>query len=137
MGRRARGREVKELVHADVPMSAQTHGRICLDKLVSAWTHRGVRADTSVLSPSNFITDATVRPSHGRPSGHHLTVSLSVRPLSSVFFRAFVPRLGGLISPSAQGEGQGGERAGPRGRVMLSSARTVKTHPWVKMLPRG
>jgi hypothetical protein len=29
-----------------------------------------VRADASVLPPGNFITDATVRPSHGRPSGH-------------------------------------------------------------------
>jgi hypothetical protein len=40
---------------------------------------RRVRADASVLSPGNFIMDATVRPSHGRPSGHRLTV----RPLSS------------------------------------------------------
>jgi hypothetical protein len=28
----------------------------------------GARADASVLPPGNFITDATVRPSHGRYS---------------------------------------------------------------------
>jgi hypothetical protein len=37
-----------------------------------------VRVNTSVLSPRNFITDAIVRPSHGRPSGHYLTVCPSV-----------------------------------------------------------
>jgi hypothetical protein len=38
-----------------------------------------VRADASVLPPGNFITDATVRPSHGRPSGHRPIVRPSVR----------------------------------------------------------
>jgi hypothetical protein len=38
--------------------------------------HARVRADVSVLSPDNFITDATVRPSHVRPSGHRPTVRL-------------------------------------------------------------
>jgi hypothetical protein len=33
-----------------------------------------VHANASVLSPGNFITDATVRPSHGRLSGHRPTV---------------------------------------------------------------
>jgi hypothetical protein len=36
--------------------------------------HARDRADASVLPPGNFITDATVRPSHGRPSGHRPTV---------------------------------------------------------------
>jgi hypothetical protein len=49
-----------------------------------AWTHlrpRGpsrVRVDTSVLPPGNFVTDATMHPSHGRPSSHRLTVRPSV-----------------------------------------------------------
>jgi hypothetical protein len=57
--------------------------------VASAWTRlcpRGpkcVCADASVLPPGNFITDATVRLSHGRPSGHRPTVRSSVRPLSS------------------------------------------------------
>jgi hypothetical protein len=33
-----------------------------------------VRANASVLPPGNFVADATVRPSHGRPSGHRPTV---------------------------------------------------------------
>jgi hypothetical protein len=37
-----------------------------------------VRVDASDLPPGNFITDATVRLSHGRPSGHRPTVRLSV-----------------------------------------------------------
>jgi hypothetical protein len=37
-----------------------------------------VRTDASVLPPSNFITDATVRLSHGRPSGHRPIVRPSV-----------------------------------------------------------
>jgi hypothetical protein len=41
---------------------------------------RRVRANASVLSPSNFTMDIVVRPSHERPSGHCLTVHLSVRP---------------------------------------------------------
>jgi hypothetical protein len=36
-----------------------------------------VRADTSVLPLGNFITDATVHRSHGRPSGHRPTVRSS------------------------------------------------------------
>jgi hypothetical protein len=42
--------------------------------------HTRVRADASVLPPGNFITDATMRPSHGRRSGHRPTVRPSVRP---------------------------------------------------------
>jgi hypothetical protein len=38
-----------------------------------------VHADVSVLRPCNFITDATVHPSHGRPSGHCPIVCPSVR----------------------------------------------------------
>jgi hypothetical protein len=41
--------------------------------------HAHVRADASVLPPGNFITDAIVRLSHGRPSGHRPIVCLSVR----------------------------------------------------------
>jgi hypothetical protein len=40
-----------DLVRADGPMSARTQGRI--------------RADASLFTPGNFITDAIVRPSHG------------------------------------------------------------------------
>jgi hypothetical protein len=43
-----------------------------------------VSADASVLPSGNFITDATVRLSHRRLSGHRLTVHLSVRPSSIV-----------------------------------------------------
>jgi hypothetical protein len=45
----------------------------------SARTHL-VRTDVSVLPLGNFITDAIVRPSHGRLSGHGPTVHLSVHP---------------------------------------------------------
>jgi hypothetical protein len=38
----------------------------------------GVRSDASVLSPGNFITDATLRPSHRRPNGHRSIVRPSV-----------------------------------------------------------
>jgi hypothetical protein len=33
-----------------------------------------IRTDASVLSPGNFIIDATVRPSHGRPNSHRPSV---------------------------------------------------------------
>jgi hypothetical protein len=39
--------------------------------------HALVRTDASVLPPGNFITDATVRPSHRRPSGHRPSVRSS------------------------------------------------------------
>jgi hypothetical protein len=38
-----------------------------------------VRADASFLSPGNFITDAIVHLSHGRPSGHRPTLRPFVR----------------------------------------------------------
>jgi hypothetical protein len=56
----------------------------------SAWTQRSrgrtlsvqtldcVRSNASILSPGNFITDAIVRPSHERLSGHRLTIHPSV-----------------------------------------------------------
>jgi hypothetical protein len=50
-GRAGEGREQRE-----VSSSVRTHGRVCVD--------------ASVLPPRNFITDATVRLSHRRPSGH-------------------------------------------------------------------
>jgi hypothetical protein len=68
-----------------MPMSSGTHGRICADTPMSALTHRSVRADASVLSPGNFITDATVCPSHERPNGYRPSVRASVRP--SVHYR--------------------------------------------------
>jgi hypothetical protein len=37
-------------------------------------------ADVSLFTPGNFITDATVRPSHGRPGGHRPSIHPSVRP---------------------------------------------------------
>jgi hypothetical protein len=60
-------------------MSAQTYGHVHTDVLMSAQTYRHVRADVSVLPLGNFITDATVSPSHGLPSGHHPSVRPSVR----------------------------------------------------------
>jgi hypothetical protein len=45
---------------------------------VSTRTLDCVRADASVLLQGNFIMDATVRPSHGRLSGHRPTVRPSV-----------------------------------------------------------
>jgi hypothetical protein len=39
-----------------------------------------VRMDAHCFTPGNFKTDATVRPSHGRPHGHRPTVRLSVCP---------------------------------------------------------
>jgi hypothetical protein len=47
-------------------------------RAVSAGMLGCVRTDASVLLPGNFITDATVHPSHGRPSGHRLTIRPSV-----------------------------------------------------------
>jgi hypothetical protein len=65
--RRGGGRGGREGMRASArtPMSARTLGR--------------VRVDASVLSLGNFITDATVRPSHGRPSGHCPSIRPSVR----------------------------------------------------------
>jgi hypothetical protein len=45
--------------------------------------HGHVRADVSVLFPGNFITDATVCPSHGQSNGHRP----SVRPSIYLFVR--------------------------------------------------
>jgi hypothetical protein len=67
-GARPRGR---------VDASAWMLGRV---RAMSARMRCCVRADASVLPPCNFITDATVRPSHGRSSGHRPIL----RPLSSV-----------------------------------------------------
>jgi hypothetical protein len=44
----------------------------------SVRTQGCVRADASVLPLGNFITDATVRTSHRRPSGHRPSVRPSV-----------------------------------------------------------
>jgi hypothetical protein len=62
---------------AQTTMSAWTLGcvRGCP---MSARTHDRVRADASVLPPCNFITDAIMRLSHGRPSGHRPTIRPSV-----------------------------------------------------------
>jgi hypothetical protein len=47
-------------------------------RALSARTLGCVRTEKSVLFPCNFITDATVRPSHDWPSGHRLIVRPSV-----------------------------------------------------------
>jgi hypothetical protein len=52
--------------------------------------HARVRTDASVLPPGNFVTDAIVRPSHGRPNGHRP----SVRP--SVIVRVTTLEKGGI-----------------------------------------
>jgi hypothetical protein len=65
-----------DLVRADGPMSA--------------WTQNLVRADASRFIPGYFITDATVRPSHGRPNGHRPSVRLSVRLSAIVRVRTVV-----------------------------------------------
>jgi hypothetical protein len=66
-----------------------------------AWT-LPVRVDVSVLSPGNVITNATVCPSHRRPSGHHLSIC------PSVIVR--VTTLPPTIQPGLVGsEGKGGE----------------------------
>jgi hypothetical protein len=63
--------------------SAQTLDCVCADAPCphGHWTADAgcIRADASVLSPRNFIIDATMRPSHGRLSVHRPTI----RPLSS------------------------------------------------------
>jgi hypothetical protein len=59
---------------------------------MSARTHGRVRADASVLPPCNFITDATVSLSHGRPSGHRPTICPSIRP--SVIVRVTTLHMG-------------------------------------------
>jgi hypothetical protein len=77
---RVEGRRVRECVRPrGRPMSARMPRRARADAVVRAdafWRPRGramsartlecVRSDASVLSQDNFITDATVRPSHGR-----------------------------------------------------------------------
>jgi hypothetical protein len=52
--------------------------RVGADAGVRPRGYASVRTDASVLSPGNFITDATVRPSHGRPSGHRPIVRPSI-----------------------------------------------------------
>jgi hypothetical protein len=45
---------------------------------VSVRIYPCARADVPIYPRGNFITDATVRPSHGRPSNHRPIVYLSV-----------------------------------------------------------
>jgi hypothetical protein len=73
---RARGREVG--MHRRVCTDASARPSVRAD--ASVRTHRPVRPDTSVLSPSNYITDAIVRPSYRRP-----IVRPSVRPSTMVY----------------------------------------------------
>jgi hypothetical protein len=68
-GRRGEG---GKLIRADGPMSARM--QIC-------------------FSPGNFKKDATVRPSHGRPRGHRLTV----RPFEK-FRVTTLPQILGFLS---------------------------------------
>jgi hypothetical protein len=71
---------------ASVRTRSCPRGRKCIraDALVSASTsvrmQGRVRADASRFIPGNFITDATVRTSHGRPNGHRPSVRPSERP---------------------------------------------------------
>jgi hypothetical protein len=60
-------------------MSARMLGRVCADASATARTQGRVRADASLFTPGNFITDATVRLSHGWSSGHRPSVHPSVR----------------------------------------------------------
>jgi hypothetical protein len=53
-------------VRTDALMSARTQGRVCMD--------------APIYPRGNLITGATVRPSHGRPSGHRPIVRPAVRP---------------------------------------------------------
>jgi hypothetical protein len=59
--------------------SARTHP-VRMDVGVRPRRHARIRADASVLPLGNFITDATMRPRHGRLSGHRPTVRLYIRP---------------------------------------------------------
>jgi hypothetical protein len=58
-----------DCVRADAPCLRGRSSRLC---------------GRECLPPGNFITDAIVRPSHGRLSGHRPTVHPSVHPLSSL-----------------------------------------------------
>jgi hypothetical protein len=72
----------RESVRTVACLSARSRPRGCAYVRTNvspfARTHGCVRADASVLPPCNFIMDATVRLSHGRPSGHRPTVRPSV-----------------------------------------------------------
>jgi hypothetical protein len=52
--------------------------------LPSVRTYAFVHADAPIYPRGNFITDATVCPSHGRPNGHCPIVHPSVHPSSIV-----------------------------------------------------
>jgi hypothetical protein len=53
-------------------MTSSARTGLCLRRL------QRVRTNASLFTPCNFITDATVHPSHGRPSGHRPSVRPSV-----------------------------------------------------------
>jgi hypothetical protein len=57
----------------------------------SARTQTCVRADGGVLPPCNFKKDATVRPSHGRPRGHHLIVRPSENIRVTIMVEGEIP----------------------------------------------
>jgi hypothetical protein len=66
---------------------------VCADVLASARTR--------AFTPGNFIMDATMRPSHGRPSSHRLTICPSVCPSAIVHVTTLSCRLPLPRSPSA------------------------------------
>jgi hypothetical protein len=72
-------------VRADASVVARTRAcargreRVRADASVSVRTYRRIRTNASVLPPGNFVTDATMRLSHGGPSSHCPTVRLSIR----------------------------------------------------------
>jgi hypothetical protein len=79
-----------ELVQANTLGSTRTHSRLhgrlgtsARTHFVSVRTQGCIYADMPIYPRSNFITDATVCLSHGRPSGHRPIVRPSARPQSS------------------------------------------------------
>jgi hypothetical protein len=70
-----------DAAHVRADAGVRLRGLTCARTDVG-WRPRGhtcVHADASVLCRGNFITDAIVRPSHGRLSGHRPTIRPSVR----------------------------------------------------------
>ena len=93
-GARARGREVQMRLcpRGHMGASARMHQPVRTNGLMSALTHRRICVGATVLSPSNFITGATMHPSHGRPNGHRPSIRLSVH---------YRPRINPIVNPTS------------------------------------
>jgi hypothetical protein len=84
---RARGYRGRAREGAGREMSSSARMRLCPCGRIVAFARTrlrtrgraGVRADASRFTLGNFIADTIVRPSHGRPSGHHPIVRPFVR----------------------------------------------------------